>query len=259
MIKKVKILGGLFILLYGTSLILVYLFQRHLIFLPTPQDFEACDYFADAQKLNENGTRFYYKSVSDKLVVFYHGNYGSACDRAFLSSWFEASGYSVAFVEYVGYSNDRRAPRARLILQDVKNMDNFIRRIAPNKLVVVGESLGTGPASYHASLDRMARLILISPYTSLLELSEKKLPFYPVSFMLREHFDNVASLKDFYGGMLVIAGTNDLVVPIEFSRKLFEKVPTANKTFLEIQNAGHVDGLYFFSQTELAIQHFLGE
>ncbi|MFC1756459.1 hypothetical protein ACFLY1_00730, partial [Patescibacteria group bacterium] len=73
-------------------------------------DFKSCTFFQDSQKINIGGTRAYYKENSKKLILFYHGNAGSACDRSFLRDEFQKLGYSYIFVEYTGYSNDSRKP-----------------------------------------------------------------------------------------------------------------------------------------------------
>ena len=94
---------------------------------------------------------------------------------------------------------------------------------------------------------------------SLLEITQRKLPIYPISRMLKENFDNTESLGYFRGQLMVIAGTLDLVVPPSFSEQLFESAPTMNKSLVVVEDAGHVDDIYTFSQTKEAVQHFLAE
>lgn len=253
---EAKRLMAIFFLLYVVSFFLLLFLQRSLIYLPSLQDFDSCPAFSGAQKLSYGSTRFYYKDISDKVIVFYHGNYGSACDRAFLASWFEAAGYSYIFPEYAGYARDSRSPSKDLILEDVRNIDAFVAQLHPNALAVMGESLGTGPASYEASLGKVAGLILVSPYPSLVKLTAEKLPIYPISLMLREDYDNEVWLQSFQGKVIILYGDKDVMVQPGFSKELFVSIPSGEKQIDGIRGAGHFD-LYNFSETENAIRQFL--
>ena len=90
-----------------------------MIYYPDNQDFYGCEGFKDYEKINFNGTRFYLFEQSDSVLVYYHGNAGSACDRSFLKDIFEQSNHTLVFVEYAGYSNDTKKPSVVLFLKDV--------------------------------------------------------------------------------------------------------------------------------------------
>ena len=54
----------------------------------------------------------------------------------------------------------------------------------------------------------------------------------------------------------IIHGNNDQTIPIEESRKLYQKINTNNKKMIEIDRADHND-IYNFNDTQNSIDQFL--
>lgn len=226
-------------LLFG---IFLFFSQKKLIYYPNNQDFESCEGFKDCQKMNYNGTRFYYKQKSsDNVIIYYHGNAGSACDRSYFKSTFEQSNSSLIFVEYAGYSNDNKKPSEELILKDVENIHDFIEKNSFKNIMVYGQSIGSGAASYHAYLGNVDSLILVTPFSKLKDLAQSKYAIYPTSILLKEKYDNIKWLENFKGNVIIFHGDADSVIPNRFSRELFQKIPAKDKEYVIIPGKGHND------------------
>lgn len=252
LVKRVSVIILLAYLGFG---FLLFFRQTQLIYYPTAQDFAACPEFSDSQKMNSNGTRFYYKNISDKLIVFYHGNAGSACDRAYLKDIFSGLGYSSIFVEYAGYAKDAQPPSQTRIMQDVEHVHNFLKSAGHREIVIVGESLGASLALYHSSLADEDQVLLISPFYSLEDVTRNHYPVYPVSWMLRDKYESNRWLTDLKK-IEVIHGAADTIVPITGSKKLFNEMAIPQKKFIEVAGANHND-MYHFPETFSAIADFL--
>jgi hypothetical protein len=219
-----------------------------MLYYPDNQDFENCSGFSDYEKLEFKGTRFYFKQGSkDKLIVYYHGNAGSACDRSYFKSSFEESGASLIFVEYAGYSNDDVKPSQKLILKDVEHIYSYIQEKNYKNLTVYGQSIGSGAASYHASLGGVDDLILVTPFSRLTKLAQSKYLIYPAPLILTEKYNNQTWLKNYQGRLLILHGDQDSIIPHQFSKELYDSIPTNQKEYLLIQNKGHND---IWSSTE---------
>ncbi|MDP3735717.1 MAG: alpha/beta hydrolase [bacterium] len=235
------------------------LFQnRYIYYPPKGQKFEACPAFRTAEQVHVQGTRFYYKKHSDTLVVFYHGNAGSACDRAFLAGLFERLGLSYLFVEYTGYGGDGLRPSTGRLFADVVHVNEFLRPLDYKVLILAGESIGTGAAQYHTTLTRADKLLLVAPFPTLARVARRHFPFaiYPVSLLLQKDFDNPSWLSKFKGELMIIHGSKDTVIPIALGRKLFDAASAARGEFVEIENAGHND-IYDNHTTEERMEKFL--
>lgn len=226
-------------LLFGLFL---FFSQKSMLYYPDNQDFEDCNRFNDYQKINFNGTRFYYKQDSlDNVIIYYHGNAGSACDRGYFKSFFEQSNSSIIFVEYAGYSNDNTKPSKKLILQDVDNINNFVKENSFKNVIIYGQSIGSGAASYHSSIGDVDSLILVGSFSSLDDIVQSRYIIYPASVLLREKYDNIKWLQNFKGNVIILHGDSDQLIPHRFSQKLFNEITTEKKEYVLIDGKGHND------------------
>lgn len=204
--------------------------------------------------LDNGDTRFYYESVGSSLIVFYHGNAGSVCDRQPLIERFRDRGYSVLFVEYSGYGDTMGNPTNRKIKDNVKETVDIIGTLEHEEVIVVGESIGTGPASLHASTGPVDKLILISPFTSIADIAKRLMPIYPMSLMIRDDFRNIDYLKDYDNPLLILHGVADRIVPKQYS----EPLCTGENCRRTLIKAGHND-MYDRPKTWDEIWGFLDE
>ncbi|MFT4326758.1 MAG: alpha/beta hydrolase [Candidatus Woesearchaeota archaeon] len=208
-------------LLFGLYL---FLFQRSLLYFPSDSDFFACPHFSEYEKIVFNNTRMFFRNVSDTVVIIYHGNAGSACDRTYLLPFFE--GFSTIIVSYPGYDGDDRITSKDTIQKTVLDVVSFTDSF--DSVIVYGESIGTGPASFHAKHTPIDGLILITPYTKLSDVMQAHYP-YP-AFLLRDNFSPIYYLNSFVKPTLVIHGRQDEIIPYRLSLKLYEAIPSEHKT-----------------------------
>jgi len=257
-VKRILQLGLLVYLGFGA---LIFFSHRSLIYYPNliQSDFYHCPAFDDSQKINANGTRAYYKHTSDRIVVVYNGNAGSACDRSYLKDIFGENKYSYLFVEYAGYGGDDQKPSRELLFNDAENIVSFLKAKNYTETLLVAESIGSGVASYHATLTPIDRMLFVAPFDSLLNVAKSKFPFYPMfllEFVSDENYDNLALLEGYKGELRIIHGATDRVVPLKRGKALFDNTTASNKEFIVIDEAGHND-IYEFENTWKSISEFL--
>jgi len=229
--------------------------QEKVIYQPFPQDFDSCPDLPVAKQVTYQGTRMYISTTTGPVVVLYHGNAGSACDRAFYTPLFNDAGYGYVLVEYAGFSNDSREPSHELIKQDVRNIISYLQTTEVSEVAIVGESIGTGFASYHASLAPPKKLLLITPFTDLLDIAKGRFWFYPTTLMVDNALDNIKALKDYRGAVTIIHGTEDSIIPYKLGQRLYSNISTEKK--LVTINGGDHNDLFTYRQTYSAIEEFL--
>lgn len=251
--KRAIFLFVIFYIGFGTW---VTIFQEKRIYRPSVQNFDDCAAFRSDTKIRFGETRAYFGEVSEKLAVLYHGNAGSACEREYWAAIFRENGYSSLIVEYEGYSNDEKAPSHEGIQKNVHDVIAFIASRQWSEVVVVGESIGSGPASLHASVSPPRKVLLVTPFSDLKDLARSIFWYYPTSRMVNNAFDNVNALKDFSGSVLIIHGENDEVIPQKFGRVLFETLGSKDKKFVSVPESRHND-IFVFEETRIAIHDFL--
>jgi|SRR3989344_249866 len=247
---------GFFVFFLIVSGTLLSYFQERLIYFPGSQDFSACAPFRNAEKRVQDGTRFYFKNNGPRLAIIYHGNAGSACDRDFLAYLVGLSGYSYIVPEYTGYSNDSRKPSHEAIKRDVRHIIDFLQEYGDKEVAIIGESIGTGVAAYHASLLSPDKIILLSPFTNLVEVARHHYWYYPVRLLVDNAFDNTANLAQYRGHILILQGEEDDIILPRLGEELFTSLKTTQKEFRRIPDAGH-NTLFDYTQTHDAIVNFL--
>ena len=174
------------------------------------------------------------------VVVYLHGNGGGIDERAARYAAFAAAGFGVWAVEYRGYGGATGSPsEAGLTLDAETAYQAALADAPPGRIAVVGESLGTGLAVKLAARHPVGALALDSPYSSVAEVAAARYPLVPVRWLIADPFYSDAVISEVKAPLLVVAGTQDRVVPIRFARKLFDLARTA-KTFITVEGAGHL-------------------
>jgi len=241
-----------FYLGYGLYLTIA---QESFIYLPSGQPFGVCPALAEATPVVTNDTRFYVTDTDRPVVVLYHGNAGSACDRAFYASIIKNAGYDIAIVEYTGFGGDTKSPTHAGIKADVRNVIAYFEASTTTIKAVIGESIGTGPASYHVSLAPPEKLLLLTPFTDLKALIGTHVWFYPTALLVKNDFSPLEKLSSYRGHVTIIHGDRDSVVPLSLATTLYQSLST-NKHLMVVKTADH-NNLFLFRETIEGISGFL--
>lgn len=238
--RNIKRIFFIFLLVYFGLGIVIFIFQNKYIYHPDKTDFKNCSAFEKAEKISIDFTRGYFtKRSPDKIVIFYHGNAGRACDRSYLDSIFAQQDYSTFFVEYSGYGEIEGAPSMPSLLKNVDDAIDFLKTQNFKKVVVVGESIGVGPASYHGSVSNVSKLILIAAYNNFVEVASFHYPLYPMRLLLLSNFTPDQWLANYQGSVSIILAENDEVIPNKLGKKLYNSIPSNLKEMYIIKNSGH--------------------
>ena len=112
-------------------------------------------------------------------------------------------------------------------------------------IVLYGESLGCGVAVELCLKDKFKSVILEAPFTSIVDIGQKKYPIYPVKFFTLDKFDNISKIDKISSPLLIINGKNDEVIPYTHGLRLFQKAKEPKK-YLCIDEAMH-NNLYDYN------------
>jgi fermentation-respiration switch protein FrsA (DUF1100 family) len=177
-----------------------------------------------------------------KVIVYFHGNGGNIGHRAERIERFAREGYGVLMAEYRGYGGNPGAPTQTGLFDDARAGLDFLQHqgIAAHRLVLYGESLGTGVAVHMAATQPVGGLILESPYTSVAAVAQYHYPFVPAALMIWDRFDSLSSIGEVRAPILILHGGRDAVIPDRFSRALFDAAPESKEIWVA-PAAGHED------------------
>ena len=156
-------------------------------------------------------------------------------------------GADLLLVDYRGYgSSSRVTPNETTVNQDADAaLDWLLRRsaVARGNVLVLGRSIGSGPATYLAAkTPGLGGLILESPFSTIDDAARVSWPgwIYPVHWMLRTPFDNWSRIGSVRAPVLIIAGTADALTPAWMAQKLYARANQPKEIYL-VRGAGHND------------------
>jgi uncharacterized protein len=157
-----------------------------------------------------------------------HGNAGQASDRDYALAAFSAED-SVYLLEYPGYGDRPGTPSMQSINRATTEAYEILsRRFPDTPLCVVGESIGSGPASILALNPRPpAKIVLITPFDVLSRVAADHLPLLPVRLLLRDNWNNIEALRSYQGPLEIFAARDDEVIKIAHARALAASKPQA--------------------------------
>jgi pimeloyl-ACP methyl ester carboxylesterase len=142
--------------------------------------------------------------------------------------------------DYKGYGpfQEGARPSEETAYQSINNALAYLleQGIGPEKIVLVGRSLGSGPTC-HLAKDRVfAGVVLISPLTSAVRTQiQFGIPAIDI-------FDNLSKIKSITAPLMIVHGRNDRIVPFNHGEQLYESAISPH-TFLQVDDAGHNDVL----------------
>src|SRR5688572_22401891 len=201
LLRVLKLVLVVYILMCG----FLFFFQEKLIFFPEKldKDFK----FSFDQKFEEiniqtkdnkslNGVLF--TSDSSKGLVFYlHGNAGCVNSWGNVAKRYTDLNYDVFILDYRGYGKSEGSISSQeQLFEDIQASYNEMKKkYNEDSIVVLGYSIGTGPATKIASVNRPKLLILQAPYYSLVDLMKHTYPIIP-TFLLKYKFETHKYIND---------------------------------------------------------------
>jgi pimeloyl-ACP methyl ester carboxylesterase len=220
----------------------LFLVQRALVF-PAPR--ERADAGRGTIVMVPGGTPMLWHTVegSGPVVVHFHGNGEQIGWLGWLGDELAGRHVSFAAVEYPGYPGAPGTPsEAAIVAAAERALEQLTgpMGIGRERIVLSGQSLGTGVAVRLAASGWGTRLVLLSPYTSMPAVAARGLlRAFPVRLLMRDRFDSELLAPRIDRPVLVLHGNGDEVVPIELGRALSARFPHAR--FVEVAGAGHND------------------
>ncbi|MCU0828755.1 MAG: alpha/beta hydrolase [Tabrizicola sp.] len=247
MVRKGLILLAL---MYALAVAALYLGQRQLVFDPSqraPAPEEAGFAGATEHVLTAaDGTRVRLWHApaprGSATILYFQGKGGEIADRPQRWAAYRAAGFGVAFLSYRGYGGSEGEPSEAGLHLDADAAYGWLleQGVSPDRLVLVGESLGTGVATRLAADQAVAALILEAPYTSLIDIAALRFPLVPARLLMRDPFPSLDRMPGVKAPVLILHGTDDSRVPPAMGERLFHAA-SGPKELALIPGRGHVD------------------
>lgn len=187
-------------------------------------------------------------------VMFFHGNGTLAAYQIERGRKLHENGFDVLLVEYRGYGGSEGTPSADVLLKDSLEVYDWYKEDESDWVFLYAHSLGTGVASYLSSKRPVQSMVLEAPYTSLADVAASKYFLFPARLLIRHEINSAEYLKGTNTPILIIHGSHDVTIPLEFGEALYKSLDPKNTKMELVKNAGH--NLIPYGSIDMALAHF---
>ena len=245
------VVGGLLL-----GLVLIRLLENDIIFSPARYPLGEWDprrlgvsveelEFRNADRLLLHGWWFALATATadGPVVLWAHGNAGNLTGRARHAQVLADEGVSVFLFDYRGYGRSEGEPDEEGIYQDTEAAYEFLtekRDISPQRVVLLGRSLGSAPAARLSTRVPHAGTILVSPLPSAKRMARRMFAGLPVDWLGTAKFPVIEWVAQRTRPLLVIHGDLDQLIPLKFGREVFAAAAEPKEFFL-LEGVGHND------------------
>ncbi len=177
--------------------------------------------------------------VSKFTILYSHGNAEDIGDVRPILERLERRGFSVFAYDYRGYGTSDGKPSETNTYRDIEaSYDYLVKdlKVPADRIIVMGRSVGGGPAVELALHRQTAGLICESCFVSVFRVMTR------IRLLCFDKFNNIAKIKKLGCPVLIIHGTDDRIIPAWHGRKLFEAAGEP-RFCLWVEGAGHNDDI----------------
>ena len=171
------------------------------------------------------------RDVRRPTLLVFHGNAGHIGDRAHKVREYLDQGYGVLLLSYRYNAQTGGAPSEANLFADARTGVAFLRRqgVPDDRVVLFGESLGSGIAVAMAAEFPVGALVLEAPYSSMPDMAQHHYWYVPSRWLVKDKFDSMSRIGQDSVPTLVIHGEQDAVLPVKYGRRLFDAAPEPNQ------------------------------
>lgn len=238
--------------LYLLVLLGLMLFQRDMIYRPDPTRTDPADIglsemmpVAVRAQDGRQITSWYAPPLHPHAptLVMFHGNAGTNARRAHKARFLLDAGFGVFMAEYRGYGGNSGRPSEADLTADARAVLDWLtgRGVEPGRMVLCGESIGSGVAmAMTAEIEPLA-VILECPFTALADLAPRYVPTWLARLLMRDHFDNLSRIARLKAPLLIVHGEQDSLTPPAMARALIAAAGSPDKGAVFLPLAHHND------------------
>jgi uncharacterized protein len=231
------LLLSLIVLIYAGLCGALFLFQRSFIYFPQPRSLGEKTSAIEIPVINGELIVTVRPQNSPNALIYFGGN-AEDVSRRLLSFSTAFPNQNLYLLHYRGYGGSSGKPSEAALFSDAIALFDRVHAQYPN-ITVVGRSLGSGVAVYLASQRPVSRLILVTPYDSILKLAAQRFPYFPVSWLLIDKYESWKYAKRVKVPTLLIAAENDEVIPKASTESLLAHFRTGVASIRYISDTSH--------------------
>lgn len=233
---------------YLLFLLIIFLFQRKMIYFPETHSIEQQQELAKQLNLTLWPSKDNYlgltsqaiKTACKGTIIVFHGNAGSAINRIYYMEALEKQGYRVILAEYPGYGARKGSPsEAALVSEGVQTAKRVLNDFG-EPVFLWGESLGSGVVSGIVQTMQIPikGIVLVAPFDSLANIAQYHYWFFLAKWLTLDRFNNIKNMQNYAGSTAILLAEKDEIIPNKYSLNFFNSLNHRKKLWT-FKNAGH--------------------
>jgi pimeloyl-ACP methyl ester carboxylesterase len=225
------------VILYLTLCVVLFLAQRSFIYYPQPRSASDASPILTLNLGSERILVSTHPFPGTNAVIYFGGNAEDVSNSlpTLAAAFPERSLYAL---NYRGYGGSTGKPSEAALIADALALFDRVHADHP-RIIVIGRSLGSGVAVHIASERPAERLVLVTPYDSLLDIAASQFRIFPVRWLLLDKFESWRYASKMTVPTQLIAAQHDEVIPRASTQSLFKYFPKGLATLTVIPGVGH--------------------
>lgn len=216
---------------------LLFLTQRSQIYFPVPETQQPG---AEAVRLESGGATlklWVLRRDGPRALIYFGGN---AEDVGYNLPGFAAAfpDHTLVLVNYRGYGGSTGRPSEAAFEADALAVHDYVR--ARHTVIdVVGRSIGSGVAAWLASKRAIRRLVLVTPFDSLVSVARAHFRFLPVGLLMLDRYETASRAGSIAAPVLIVIAAEDEIIPRASSEALAAAFQPGQVRKVVVPGVGH--------------------
>ena len=227
------------LLAYLALCVLMFLGQRSQIYFPVRESQAAGATVLRLASGDANLKIWVVSRPGPRAIVYFGGN---AEDVGGNLTEFTAAfpGHTLYFVNYRGYAGSSGTPSEAGLLADATVVYDQLRQ-RHAEISVIGRSLGSGVAVHLASVREVHRLVLVTPFDSMVNVARAHFRYLPVGLLMRDRYESASRVPTVRAPTLVLIAGSDEIIPRARSEALVSAFPASQVSVGVLAGRTHND------------------
>lgn len=222
--------------LYVGLLALIFFSQRSLIYFPQPRSNRAASIMTLPSDSGSILVSMRPASGPDAVVYFGGNAEDVSLDLPGFVQVFPND--AIYLLHYPGYGGSAGHPTEKSILSAAFALFDAVHAQHPN-VTLIGRSLGTGVAIHVASERPVSRLVLVTPFDSLLDVAQEHYPFLPNRWLMLDRYDSWKYAPQVTAPTKIMVAGNDEVIPRTSTERLRKRFTQSAVSYVVVPGVGH--------------------
>lgn len=166
------------------------------------------------------------------VILYFRGNAQSFSREHPRYEQFVADGYGFLGFDYRGFpGSPGEITEGNILADGLAAYDWLAAKGLP--ILLWGRSLGSGPATYVASLRDADALLLETPFLSAVDVAADRYGFMPVGLLMFDQFPVKTWIRDVAEPVFIAHGTADTTINHTHGERLYALAPNASGIWIE--------------------------